>query len=165
MSTKTIPELWDERQRLRAEKERSYSQEDAAHDAVPGWAFETSRKIARHEMVGLTNDLPEERYEEARRAIAELETKDYIAAMEPYEAWDRHSCDLFSEQISVERAIGATPATSINEVLVKLRIAGLWIESENTVDGVLCEGDIDLHDSLTLSACRDLERLSDGGMS
>ena len=66
-----------------------HSTEEAAMDAVPGWATETLCTIGRHKMVLLTKDLPKERYEEARRTIAKLETIDYLAAIEPHAAWGR----------------------------------------------------------------------------
>ena len=161
MTTQTIPELWIDRQRLRAENERCLRQEETAMDAVPDWARETHRTIARHHFVLLTKNLPESNHEEARRAIAELETVDYLAALEPYAAWDRRSSAVYGELTKVEDAICETPAATIDDVLTKLRVAGFLIDLDYmSSDGVLDEESMTPEERLTLSAYRDLERLT-----
>ena len=157
--------LYKEWRRASAELYETYSTEQATIDAAPDWAWKTHQNIAQHKTVLLTKGLPEENYEEARRAIAELKTVDYIAAIEPHEAWERQQTYLGDIQTAVEARIVRTPARTIKDVLVKLRIADHWIRSDNTCGGVLEEEDLYSPNRLALSAYADLERLSAGSAS
>ena len=59
----------------------------------------------------------------------------------------------------VEEAIGSTPAATIDDVLIKVRIAGYWIEVEHAPFGPICEEDIMPEERMTLLAYRDIKRL------
>ena len=111
--TKTIPELWIERQRLHADNQRNLNEEPEISDAE-------------------------------------------------YREWERHTSEVFEKMRAVERLISDTPAASIDDVLIKVRIAGYRYELEygsgrvpedDGVDDMLPE------ERMTLMAYRDIKRL------
>ena len=112
MTTKTIPELWIERQRLHAENQRNLSEEEE------------------------------------------------VSAAE-YSEWQKRDKTVFRQLIACERAISETPAASIDDVLIKVRIAGYWVELEYAPFGKLDDGDKYISDEehMTLTAYRDIKRL------
>ena len=152
--------LYAEWQRIQSVIEQSYAAEQATIDAVPDWVREPQGTINKHRMVLVSTGLPEERYEEARRAIAELETTAYLAAIEPHEAFERQHNHLMDTRTAVEVRIVTAPAFTVADVSIKLCIASYWIEQDNITGGVLDEKSLDIHERLAMSAHADLERLN-----
>lgn len=134
--------LWQEWQRLAAEILRCDSQEPAGDwwdDAASKIIAQTSLKFA-----GLNPDFPQEGVDER------------------VEYFQSQFCDA---RWVIEDQIIRTPARTTEDVLIKLRVARYWIETDNTVGGVLHEDVLTGTERLALSAYADLERLSDGGVS
>jgi len=112
MTTKTIPELWIERECLRAENAQRLKEEPPRCDAE-------------------------------------------------YRSWDVCTSAIFQQLMAVERLISDTPAATIDDVLIKLRIAGYWVDLEYG-SGRIVEAEAEemtLEERMTLSAYRDIKRI------
>jgi hypothetical protein len=117
---------------------KSYDEVDDAAKAMPNWASKRRRQIARYECILLTNNLPEQSYEAARRHIDELTTPEYRSAHAPLEAAEQHQDDIIEARQTIEAQITDAPARTIAGVLCKLRVAGYWIRMQHSNrDGVL----------------------------
>ena len=165
MTTTTDSELatlYVEWQRIRSEIEQSHAAEQATIDAKPDWVREPQSTIGHHRIVLATTGLPEERYKEAHRTITELETTDYLAAIEPHEAYFRRHNYLMDTRAAVEVSIVKAPAFTVADVSVKLCIASYWIEQDNIGNDALDEESLDIHERVAMSAHADLERLCSG---
>ena len=106
----------------------------------------------------------------ADKLVAQFTLK--CAGLNPY--WSQERVDELEEKLqdklcdarwAIEDQIVRTPARTTEDVLIKLRVARYWIETDNTVDGVLREDVLTGTERLALSAYTDLERLSDGRAS
>ena len=157
--------LYAEWQRIRSEIELSHAAEQATIDAKPDWVREPQSTIGHHRIVLATTGLPKERYERAHRTITGLETSDYLAAIEPHEAWERQHNYLYAMGAAVEVSIVKAPAFTVADVSVKLCIASYWIEQDNIGNDALDEESLEIHERLAMSAHADLERLRNGGVS
>ena len=142
----SLSDLWRQWQRLTAEILQSYSQEPDD----PGWwgvAGPLLRQCVR-KVAMLNPSFSEEDVDEICNRDGE-----------------RWQGKLYDARSAIEDRITQMPARSIGDVLIKLRVARYWIESDHTVSGVLEAGLLDPHERLALSAYADLERLSDGSAS
>ena len=102
MTTKTIPALWIDRQRLYAENQQWLSEEPARRDAAE------------------------------------------------YSEWERR--EVYVELTAVESAICSTPAASIDDVLIKVRLAGYWIDLEHGSGRIVEDDDMTREERMTLMA-------------
>ena len=158
-----LTDLWAERELLHRAVSDATTAENDAEEAIPKWAHKIRARIARL-TIGLECKGCDQKAQ--REAIGNLKTPAYLRAMAKHEAAEKQYTALATAEYQVERQIADTPAGTISDVRIKLRLADFLIRLMHTEGrgnaAIFNEECLESEDRLALSAYADLKRLADG---